>query len=173
MPQPQLHPHRFADAGNAMAYLQGGHARLTVRSLRTQTRYTYEVRESDDGKCFFVGVLFGSENTSDYVYMGIIRNGRFQSTRKSKVQPTDKRFVAFQWIYSKLGAGVLPADVEVWHEGTCCRCGRALTVPESIASGIGPECARKRGLRTAPPEPVPSDIPWEDNVVPLNRRSQA
>lgn len=33
--------------------------------------------------------------------------------------------------------------VEVWHEGKCCRCGRKLTVPESIESGIGPECAGK------------------------------
>lgn len=33
--------------------------------------------------------------------------------------------------------------VEVWHEGKCCKCGRKLTVPASIASGIGPECASK------------------------------
>jgi hypothetical protein len=33
--------------------------------------------------------------------------------------------------------------VEFWHEGKCCRCGRKLTVPASIASGIGPECATK------------------------------
>lgn len=33
--------------------------------------------------------------------------------------------------------------VEVWHAGSCCRCGRKLTVPSSIESGIGPECAGK------------------------------
>lgn len=35
--------------------------------------------------------------------------------------------------------------VEVWHEGSCGRCGRKLTVPESIANGLGPECAEKVG----------------------------
>jgi hypothetical protein len=35
----------------------------------------------------------------------------------------------------------LPAGVEVWHEGHCMRCGRALTVPESISTGLGPVCA--------------------------------
>ena len=27
-----------------------------------------------------------------------------------------------------------------WHEGRCGRCGRKLTVPESIEAGYGPEC---------------------------------
>jgi len=29
------------------------------------------------------------------------------------------------------------------HEGKCGRCGRKLTVPLSIETGIGPECASK------------------------------
>lgn len=39
-----------------------------------------------------------------------------------------------------IAGGVIPPSLEVWHEGRCGRCGRALTVPESIASGIGPVC---------------------------------
>ena len=35
----------------------------------------------------------------------------------------------------------LPKTVEVWHEGICGRCGRKLTVPESVERGLGPECA--------------------------------
>ena len=31
--------------------------------------------------------------------------------------------------------------VQVWHEGRCGKCGRKLTVPESLTSGLGPECA--------------------------------
>lgn len=33
--------------------------------------------------------------------------------------------------------------VEVWHDGKCGRCRRDLTVPESVARGLGPECAEK------------------------------
>jgi hypothetical protein len=33
-------------------------------------------------------------------------------------------------------------NFEVWHEGKCGKCGRALTVPSSILTGIGPECSK-------------------------------
>ena len=33
--------------------------------------------------------------------------------------------------------------LEFFHAGRCGRCGRALTVPESVASGYGPECAER------------------------------
>lgn len=37
--------------------------------------------------------------------------------------------------------------VEIWHEGKCGRCGRQLTVPESIESGFGPECVKMIGSK--------------------------
>jgi hypothetical protein len=37
----------------------------------------------------------------------------------------------------------LPKGLKVHHEGRCCRCGRKLTVPESIETGLGPECASR------------------------------
>jgi hypothetical protein len=39
----------------------------------------------------------------------------------------------------------MPDGVVIWHEGRCGRCGRRLTVPESIESGYGPECIGKIG----------------------------
>ena len=47
---------------------------------------------------------------------------------------------AWRWFDANLQAGRVPEQLEVWHEGRCGRCGRALTVPESIERGIGPEC---------------------------------
>jgi hypothetical protein len=38
---------------------------------------------------------------------------------------------------------VVDGSVELGHhEGKCGRCGRLLTVPSSIESGIGPECSK-------------------------------
>ena len=34
---------------------------------------------------------------------------------------------------------------EIMHEGRCCRCNRTLTHPDSIKTGIGPECAKHFG----------------------------
>ena len=38
------------------------------------------------------------------------------------------------------------ARFEFRHEGRCGRCGRALTVPESIDTGFGPHCAAEMGV---------------------------
>ncbi len=132
---------------DAMVFLQAGNARITLVSKRTETRYTYNIRESDDGRCFFVSVLYGPDNTGDYVYAGIIRDGVPRRTDKSKLFATDPRWVAFTWAYGALSRGVIPDQLEIWHEGTCGRCGRALTVPSSIASGLGPECIKKAKIR--------------------------
>jgi UDP-N-acetylglucosamine 2-epimerase len=34
-------------------------------------------------------------------------------------------------------------EIEVFHMGACLRCGRALTTPESITRGLGPDCAER------------------------------
>lgn len=53
---------------------------------------------------------------------------------------------AFKWALTKLMRGaVLAPECEVWHDGTCARCGRTLTTPESVAAGLGPICANRVG----------------------------
>jgi len=37
-------------------------------------------------------------------------------------------------------------QLRIWHRGFCGRCGRPLTVPSSIATGIGPDCAERMGI---------------------------
>lgn len=60
----------------------------------------------------------------------------------SPIEYEDMRQKAFRWLWVQLTKGnELPDKVEVWHEGRCGACGRRLTVPESIAQGLGPVCA--------------------------------
>lgn len=48
------------------------------------------------------------------------------------------------WAFYLLNRGkTLPDGYRIYHMGQCCRCGRALTVPSSIESGLGPYCAGK------------------------------
>ncbi len=130
-------------ATDAMIFIQSGNAHFTLRSKATGTRYTYHVEESNDGRAFFVSVLYGPDNTGDYVYAGVIKDGVPVRTKRSRVGSQDKRWLAFVWAYNKLAAGVLPDSLEIWHEGRCGRCARMLTVPESVRDGIGPECRKK------------------------------
>jgi hypothetical protein len=48
--------------------------------------------------------------------------------------------MAMNWVLDHLSEGEMPPLTEIWHEGRCGRCGRKLTVPDSIAIGIGPDC---------------------------------
>jgi hypothetical protein len=46
----------------------------------------------------------------------------------------------FDYVLNKLKTNKT-TEFEVWHEGKCGKCGRALT-PSSILTGIGPECSK-------------------------------
>lgn len=154
-------PGNLRTAEAALAFITAGNAYFTIRSQKTGQRYTYRVSKAkpNAGYCqwckaepcrcvppYFVSLLSGPENTSDYTYLGMIRDRVFRLTRASKMNETSGPVRAFRWVYERLVRRELPPQTEIWHEGRCGRCGRMLTVPESVAAGIGPECAGKLGL---------------------------
>ena len=52
-------------------------------------------------------------------------------------------YKAFSWVHARLSSNMnLPESVVIHHENRCGRCGKRLTVPESIESGYGPECIK-------------------------------
>lgn len=129
---------------SALKFIKGGNALFTVRSLKTQQRLTFKILKdrNEEGK-FKVYVLNGSDNTRNYRLIGILdSNSPFLQSTSVHVKELPC-FIAFDYIYSNLCIGKEMPLLEIWHEGRCCRCGRVLTVPESIAMGIGPECAFK------------------------------
>lgn len=156
----QFGPGNLATAEVALKFLTAGNAHFTVRSLKTGTRYTFRValaavKEScswcmqSPCRCarpYFVSYLSGPENTADYTYLGMLSGNQFRATKASQRLAESTVFKAFSYVYRHLVQRELPPLTELWHEGRCGRCGRTLTVPESIAAGIGPECAGKLGL---------------------------
>jgi hypothetical protein len=97
----------------------------------------------------FVKLLTGSDNESSYSYLGNLRltpHPRYEHGRKSTIADTAPGAKAIGWYLSRLLGDASVDGVEVWHEGVCGRCGRALTVPESIERGIGPDCWEKMGF---------------------------
>ena len=135
---------QMKDRNDVLAFMQAGAAKFTLKSVKTGGRFTYRIKESNDGKVFFVSLLTGTNNENDYSYMGVIgAGGEFRRTAKSRVTEESLGYQAFNWFWRQIASGSgspLNPVVEFWHEGCCGRCGRALTVPESIERGIGPEC---------------------------------
>lgn len=138
---------RFSAAFTARQFMTAGKAVVTLVSTRTGNRFTYRLTASEDGQCHFVGLLNGPDNNSNYKYIGRIARGVFWAGRK-RPRPDDiarnaPSVRAFDWAWRALAQDRVPAELEIWHEGNCGRCGRRLTVPQSIERGFGPECAGK------------------------------
>ena len=133
---------RLAPAAIA-AFVLAGNAVFTIRNPQTGGRFTYRVRAGKgEGAPYFVQVLTGPDNTGDFTYLGcVFADGRFVVTKKSRISPDAPSARAFAWFFARAQAGRDLCGVEVWHEGRCGACGRALTVPESIETGLGPVCA--------------------------------
>lgn len=148
-------PGRLATAEAVTKYIMAGNATLTLRSVKTGQRFTYKVTRKKGadpgprGPVYFVSLLVGSDNESSYKYLGHIFETQmvYWHGRKSKIGETAPAAKAFTWFWQQLSKRQLPGEdvLEVWHEGSCGRCGRKLTVPESVASGFGPECIQHVG----------------------------
>src|SRR5258708_38527897 len=148
-----LSDHKFATIQDAKDFALAGNAIITLQSLRTGAHFTYKIRAKDvageikadytPDRIWFVSLLSGADNESDYQYLGLINKHReFRLTAKSRASANAPSVKAFEWFWHMVRDGI-PTELVVRHEGRCGRCGRTLTVPESIDRGIGPECAQK------------------------------
>ena len=99
----------------------------------------------------FASVLVGGapDNPFAYKYIGIVGESlpdRLPLILTAKSQIRDERATDLQQALEAIATGQLPAGgtiTGVANAGTCSRCGRLLTNPESLAQGIGPECREK------------------------------
>lgn len=127
-------------------FLLAGNATLTVTSKKTGTRFTFKVRKPSETAPHFVSLMNGPDNENSYCFMGTIFNGQdYRMGRKSRITAEAPSAKAFAWVWANRNSPTLADKIEVHHAGKCCCCGRKLTTPESIESGIGPICAGKKG----------------------------
>lgn len=141
------HAAKFQTAAVAVQFVLAGRARLTLVSEKTGTRFTFRVTQKDTTSPHFVGVLTGSDNESAYSFIGtVFADKAFRPGRKSTLRPDAPSVKAWAWVWSYLARGEMPPSCEVWHEGRCGKCGRSLTVPESISTGLGPICESREAI---------------------------
>lgn len=130
-------------------FVHAGAAIFTLHSSVSGKRYTFKVSASEPSeqypeRCWFVSLLTGPDNTADYHYIGRIakHRGGLEFRAKHPHPAAD----AFGWFHPRAVNGTLPATCGVTHAGRCARCARLLTVPESVATGFGPDCAAMLGI---------------------------
>lgn len=135
-------------------FVLAGDAIFTVETPDHQ-HYTYRVEYQPAGErwpqAWFVKILTGPDNGSDYSYLGKLDDftGQMKTTAKSAM-PADafpvrllNRILARIW--GNDHAAFEQFGYRVHHEGKCGRCARRLTTPESVTLGFGPECAKLLG----------------------------
>ena len=140
----------FTNLKDAKAFAFAGNALITLESRKTWKHFTYKIKakakdkakDNDKKDFFFVSYLAnGSADEGDFAYLGIVADGKFRTTKNSRAGSDTEVARAFDW-FMRLPGPDMPNQLVVHHEGRCGKCGRTLTVPESIESGIGPECRK-------------------------------
>jgi hypothetical protein len=137
----------ISDRSQRIQFVTGGKATFTLVSKSSGQRFTFRVKSADryDPKSpLYAMVLTGPDNTLSYTYLGsMFANSRakLSKTKRTREMGESQSFKVLSWFLQNIGS----QNVEFWHEGKCGCCGRKLTVPESIETGIGPVCTRRRG----------------------------
>lgn len=127
-------------------YLLGGHGVITVCSKGTGKWFTYKMGmpkrpRNPASPPIFVSVLRGPQNTADYAFFGTIKDKTTISlSKRGPILPSSPSVRAFLWLFRNRKNPRLFSLCDIYHEGVCGCCGRRLTTPESIMSGIGPVC---------------------------------
>jgi Family of unknown function (DUF6011) len=163
---------------DALKFMLAGDARITIVNRDTQSRFTYRIsapmKDTEKGgqvRDFAANVRFVSlaDNESTFAFLGTIfvQDRVFRHSRKSRVNVAAPSVVLFHNVLSMLVTGLVDEYIAIFHEGACGRCGRTLTVPTSIASGFGPDCAALLGVDQ--PEPVVVPIAGGSEPIVIER----
>ena len=123
----------------SLKFIFAGKSIVTFLNSETGNRFTFRIKQAKDSNLFFVSVLTSPDI---YTYIGTVVGGVYTHGKKSTISKEATSVKVFSYVLSRLKENILPVIIEIWHEGRCGKCGKTLTVPASIATGIGPECAR-------------------------------
>lgn len=126
---------------DALNFIFAGNSLFTVVNSKTGNRFTFKVKKNkkSESEMHFVKVL---TNPEIYEFIGTCFDKKYKHSQKSRISVEAQSVLVFNWIVKNLQQGTLPEFIEIWHEGRCGKCGRVLTVPQSIEIGIGPECLK-------------------------------
>lgn len=109
----------------------GGNALLTFESKKTKDHRVFHIAKKKFSKEQNYYVRKQSILIATFKGMQLV----FPNTQLTKDQEI------LQWIWKYItDPDYISRQLNIYHNGKCCVCGRKLTDPESIKIGIGPTC---------------------------------
>lgn len=142
---------------DALRYILAGKSEFTFLSLKTNVRIRYKLQRKvaeqkgkkgqdeyiyflntfTDGEYKYAGVLF---------YDDIVGQFKFGRGQRGLLNYSHINIKSLLFVLNQLSIENYNLSLKVYHAGKCGRCGRKLTTPESILTGLGPECSKKAGV---------------------------
>lgn len=114
-------------------------AEFTIRSRESGKDYTYKIKRSA-----FKGVwythIFVEKTYLQFDYLGSYFIGKVWLKKQEVKTPAA---IAIAWVLNKVQESkftLLDSKIDLFHLGSCLRCGKTLTDAESIEHGLGPVC---------------------------------
>jgi len=131
-------------------FFKGGNATFTVTNAEGE-HYTFKIRKPSESKPFYASLVDGLGSNGRFNYIGVFNPTKVASktevvklTQKSRFAESSRQVTVLRWALRVIAFNWhLPEGYAIQHVGRCCCCGRRLTDPESINSGVGPECAKR------------------------------
>jgi hypothetical protein len=131
---------------NVIRFVFGGVAIFTIVSMKTGKHFTFKVIKSKPKYIttrYFIQVLKDGNKFHRMARIDLDYNIKYIRDTQSLFLGSDE-FKAFEWFLAKLNdPRRLLKYLKIYHEGSCARCGRRLTLPKSIRLGFGPVCYKK------------------------------
>jgi hypothetical protein len=140
-------------------FFLAGRAEFTVENTTTQQHYTFRVNKVvfENSEYYFV---FDKVKSGKWGYIGVLnpKDGGIRLTKRSIRQKVplkhqDLLVVSARWVFGRIFQDIpLPENVIISHCGKCGRCRKKLTHPDSLRTGLGPECRKCKKYRSKKPK---------------------
>ena len=134
-------------------FIFAGRSVFTLENKESGNYITFKISQiKKQGKVvanqFGINCKVLGDSDAGYQFLGFldIQKKTFKRWGSQSGNPSYVGYKTFAWILNNLGQLERFTDKDklaIYHEGTCCKCGRPLTVPHSIDTGIGPDCYEK------------------------------
>lgn len=137
----------------ALQFILAGKCEFILHSTKTGADFKFEMtkqeqRDNKDKFIYFLNVLHGYEKT----YAGVVwfnedtQEFKFSQGKKGQINANELNIRSLIFVLNKLFRNEAVQYLDVFHVGKCGACGKKLTTPESILTGLGPTCSKKAGI---------------------------
>lgn len=138
------HSCKLQGAERIRNYIFGGRGIVTLKSpTGIHHSYIFKKPRNEDQFPDDVYFVYALHDHDKLFYVGMVENCRFRLTRSSRFLNDTDIVKGARYIMKMAFTENLNTKMELYHEGVCSVCGRPLTNPKSIETGIGPRCRRR------------------------------